>query len=134
MRRTLVVPLIAASFLTAISARAGESDEPSRSLYLRYCSACHGAKGKGDGTVGSLMQTKPTDLTQIARKNDGQFPFGRVMQMIDGRNMVRAHGDPDMPVWGEIFKEQPTWDMGRRAEVLGKLMVITEYLRSIQEK
>jgi hypothetical protein len=39
-----------------------------------------------------------------------------------------------MPVWGEVFEERPTWEIGRRAEVRGKLMLITDYIRTIQAK
>jgi hypothetical protein len=49
-------------------------------------------------------------------------------------NDVRAHGDPAMPVWGETFRAESAWDMGRRVEVQGKLMLITDYVRSIQAK
>ncbi|MGZ8443641.1 MAG: hypothetical protein ACXW6K_06520 [Candidatus Binatia bacterium] len=28
------------------------------------------------------------------------------MATIDGRPLVRAHGDRDMPVWGEIFRSE----------------------------
>jgi mono/diheme cytochrome c family protein len=128
MWRALMILLIAAPVLAA------ESDNPSKALYLRYCGACHGPEGKGDGIAGTFMRPKPADLTQIARKSGGTFPFAQVMDVIDGRNTVRAHGDPDMPVWGELFRDQSTWDMARRAEVRGKIMVITDYVRSIQEK
>jgi mono/diheme cytochrome c family protein len=103
-------------------------------MYLRYCSACHGPAGKGDGIAGSFMTPKPADLTQIAAKHDGTFPFQAVMAYIDGTNDVRAHGDPTMPVWGETFRAASAWDMGRRVEVQGKLMLITDYVGSIQTK
>jgi hypothetical protein len=52
----------------------------------------------------------------------------------DGTKDVREHGDPAMPVWGETFRAESAWDMGRRVEVQGKLMLITDYVRSIQAK
>jgi mono/diheme cytochrome c family protein len=134
MRVTPTILLLAAPLLIALPAQAAETDNPSKALYLRYCGACHGPGGKGDGIAGTFMRPKPTDLTQLAKKAKGEFPFLQVMEAIDGRNSVQAHGDPDMPVWGEIFQEQSSWDMTRRAEVRGKLMVIADYLRSVQEK
>jgi mono/diheme cytochrome c family protein len=134
MRRHLTTLLIAAAVFAGAPAHAGEPDDPGKALYLRYCGACHGPDGRGDGIAGTFMRPKPTDLTQIAKKNGGEFPFHRVMQVIDGRETVRAHGDPDMPVWGELFHTQAGWDMTRQAEVRGKIMVITDYLRSIQGK
>ena len=72
-------------------------------IYMRYCAACHGKSLKGDGPVASGLTKKPIDLTQLARKNNGTFPFDKVAAMIDGRETTRMHGTPDMPVWGEIF-------------------------------
>jgi mono/diheme cytochrome c family protein len=119
----------------APAARAAEpAADPGRAMHLRYCSACHGPAGKGDGIAGSFMTPKPADLTQIAAKHDGTFPFQAVMAYIDGTNDVRAHGDPTMPVWGETFRAASAWDMGRRVEVQGKLMLITDYVGSIQTK
>ena len=103
-------------------------------MYLRYCGACHGPSGQGDGIAGSLMRPKPLDLTRLAKERGGKFPFERVMTYIDGSTDVRAHGDASMPVWGAEFRAQPGWDVARRAEARGKLMLITDYVRSIQSQ
>jgi hypothetical protein len=79
------------------------------------------------------MRPKPADLTQIAKQHGGVFPFDDTVKVIDGRS-TPAPGDPDMPVWGEILRDNPAWEMSRRAGVRGTLVLITEYLRSIQEK
>lgn len=111
-----------------------DAESPNRAVYLQYCGACHGPSGKGDGIAGTFMTKKPTDLTTIAKQNKGEFPYMHVMRVIDGRDTVRAHGDPDMPVWGEVFAEKPSAPVGQRIEIQGKLMLLTDYLRSIQEK
>ncbi|MDZ7380135.1 MAG: hypothetical protein ONB06_12425 [candidate division KSB1 bacterium] len=80
------------------------------------------------------MTPRPTDLTQLAKKNNGEFPFMRVIRIIDGRETMRAHGDPDMPVWGEIFASEVPGAMNKEANIRGKVLLITEYLASIQEK
>jgi hypothetical protein len=103
-------------------------------MYLRYCGPCHGPLGKGDGVAGSFMTPKPADLTRLAEKNGGTFPFQKVMAYIDGTQGVRAHGDPVMPVWGEVFRAEAGWDTGRQVEVRGTLMLLTDYVRSIQAK
>jgi mono/diheme cytochrome c family protein len=131
--------LFQAAFATLLlmappAANAAEPSNPGKTAYLRYCSACHGESGKGDGVVSGFMQPKPTDLTQIAKQNNGQFPQGRMVQVIDGRATLRAHGDPDMPVWGEVFLEQDGMTTHEQAAVRAKVMLITDYLRSIQEK
>jgi mono/diheme cytochrome c family protein len=112
---------------------ASEDQEQGRAFYLKYCGACHGESGKGDGVVSGFMRPKPTDLTEIARKAGGTFPFVETMQIIDGRDTRRAHGDPDMPVWGEIFRPPSGASGDERAQVAGKLLILTEYLRSIQQ-
>jgi len=32
--------------------------------------------------------------------------MSKVMSAIDGSRAVRAHGDREMPVWGEIFRKE----------------------------
>jgi mono/diheme cytochrome c family protein len=134
MQRTFVRTALAVTALVAVAApvQAAE-DGAAKATYLRYCGACHGPGGKGDGIAGTFMRPKPTDLTQIAKKNGGKFPFEPTMRIIDGRDSVRAHGDPEMPVWGEIFKRDAA-NPASREEVQGKLLLITKHLESIQEK
>jgi len=72
-------------------------------IYVRYCASCHGRSMKGDGPVAPGLLKKPIDLTVLASKNGGTFPYDKVAAMIDGRRTNRMHGTPDMPVWGEIF-------------------------------
>jgi len=131
MRKTLVAAVFAC--LGSIAAYAAD-DAPGRETYVRYCGACHGPNGRGDGIAGTFMRPKPIDLTQIAKGNKGEFPFMHVMETIDGRTTVRAHGDPQMPVWGELFTDQANSTSARQTEVRGKVMAITDYVRSIQEK
>jgi mono/diheme cytochrome c family protein len=132
-----VVLLLAASPAATRAAGPAHGAGPApaaKTTYLRYCSACHGESGKGDGVVAHLMQPRPTDLTALAKRNNGVFPYAQVMNSIDGRESIRAHGDPDMPVWGELFEAQEGMSLGRQASVRGKLMLITDYLATIQAK
>ncbi len=119
----------------ACAAAAIEAPPVAKELYLKYCSACHGETGKGDGVVSGFLRPKPTDLTQLAKQAGGKFPFVDVMKDIDGTATIRAHGDSDMPVWGESFRHElrdgPPDDQIR---VRGRLMLITEYIESIQGK
>jgi len=137
MNRTLPSLALAVTLVVSGSPGVGSAagaDHPGRSAYLRYCGACHGPSAKGDGLAGTFMTPKPPDLTTIAKQHGGRFPFQQVMQEIDGTTTVRAHGDPTMPVWGEEFRDETTWDASRRAHVRGRLMVITDYLQSIQQQ
>jgi len=136
MRGILFVGLALAAVVLVSTAQVQgkEPIPPAKAAYLRYCSACHGESGKGDGVVSHLMNPRPSDLTQLAKKNKGEFPFMRVLRIIDGRETLRAHGDPDMPVWGEIFAMEAPGSLQKEATIRGKVLLITEYLESIQEK
>ena len=46
--------------------------------YQNYCAVCHGADGKGQGIMNKYLTVRPADLTQLAKKNGGTFPFGRL--------------------------------------------------------
>jgi mono/diheme cytochrome c family protein len=100
-------------------------------IYLRYCAACHGRSLKGDGPVASGLTKKPIDLTELAKKNEGTFPFEKVVAMIDGRQSTRMHGTPDMPVWGEIFTMTKSSDAPTAESAVKR---ITHYVWSQQAK
>jgi mono/diheme cytochrome c family protein len=122
----------------APSARAAEPQHPGKQLYLRYCGACHGPEAKGDGIVGTFMRLKPPDLTLLAARHGGEFPLEQVVKTIDGREAPRAHGDPAMPVWGQVLSEELGSGTKRRVpverRVQGRILSIAEYLQSIQVK
>ena len=99
-------------------------------VYQRYCGSCHGEKGLGDGAMAKDLAVPPTDLTLLAKKNGGKFPFHQVVQVIDGRKTARGHGLPDMPVWGEVF---PKTKGTASPDVQTAVARITHYLWSIQK-
>lgn len=102
--------------------------------YQNYCAVCHGVDGKGQGIMSQYLTVRPTDLTQIAKKNGGTFYFWRVYRVIDGREEVRGHGTRDMPVWGDRFRAQAGGnDSGSRAQAAGRLLGLVFYLQHIQE-
>lgn len=103
--------------------------------YQNYCAVCHGVDGRGQGIMSRFLTLKPSNLTQIAKKNNGEFPFWRVYRIIDGRDEVMAHGTRDMPVWGERFRVQSGGnDAGARAQAAGRLLGLVFYLQYIQER
>jgi mono/diheme cytochrome c family protein len=128
--RTLGIVALALSAL----ARPGSGEEFGPRLFGKYCSACHGPGGKGDGIVAQLMQPKPPDLTQLAKKNGGKFPYYEVIRLVDGRETVRAHGDSDMPVWGERFAAEEGGGPDAQAVARGKVVLIVDFLEKIQQK
>ena len=73
-----------------------------------WCSRCRGTMGRGDGPFAGNLKGKPVDLTALSARNNGEFPKDLVRRLVDGRSMPRAHGTPEMPVWGMWFTQQIT--------------------------
>jgi mono/diheme cytochrome c family protein len=126
----LVVALLAGGVLLARLASAANGN-PGRDAYFRYCSACHGDDGRGKGEVAGSMRPKPADLTQLAKKNGGTFPYAEVKEIIDGRKRVAAHGSSKMPVWGKVFAEEKAYERPED-HAQSQIDLITSYLASIQ--
>lgn len=101
-----------------------------RNTFRIYCASCHGATAQGNGPVGAYLKIPPADLTRLAASNKGEFPAERVAASIDGRE-VPSHGPRDMPVWGMTF-QTPGKDSDQEAEVRGRILDLTAFLRSIQ--
>jgi mono/diheme cytochrome c family protein len=73
--------------------------------YEISCMPCHGINGHGDGPLAKSLMTAPADLTKIAKSNRGKFPSNKVADIIDGRRIVAAHGQREMPVWGDRYRK-----------------------------
>src|SRR5579864_6547315 len=43
-------------------------------LFRAYCAVCHGEDGKGHGPLAPQLKAMPSDLTILAKANNGQFP------------------------------------------------------------
>jgi len=100
-------------------------------LFRAYCATCHGVDGKGTGPMSATLKTPPADLTGIAKRNKGKFPFEKVQRIISGEERPAAsHGTREMPVWGPILSEV-SWDQD-----LGRIRIysLTKYLEEIQAK
>ncbi len=100
-------------------------------IYIRYCAACHGKSLKGDGPVAAGLVKKPINLTELAKNNGGTFPYEKTAAAIDGRQTTRMHGNPDMPVWGEIFSTSSRTDAPTAESAVKQ---ITHYVWSNQVK
>jgi hypothetical protein len=62
----------------------GDEFDPGKSEYQPSCATWHGKDGKGNGPVGAELKVPPPDLTVLAKKNNGVFPFNSVYELIDG--------------------------------------------------
>jgi hypothetical protein len=56
-----------------------------------------------------------------------------VLSSIDGRRVVRAHGDRTMPVWGAIFRKEHEKESYTELTTLLRAKVIAEYVGSLQK-
>lgn len=111
MRHTRILAALAGA--TVVVAPLLASAQPPFDLgkheYESNCAVCHGPGGKGDGPYMSFMAYKGKgvgDLTLIAKRNAGAFPFQRVYEQIDGTQQVEVHGPRNMPVWGKDYVRQ----------------------------
>lgn len=122
------------SAVAAIAAAGPQTSQiaDGKQKYDTYCAACHGAEAKGDGKLGRSLQKRPADLTQLAKKNQGQFPTEAVAKLVDGRATDRAHSKADMPVWGDVFSKSQT--TSGPEEVKARIDALVKYLETIQER
>jgi mono/diheme cytochrome c family protein len=100
-------------------------------MYANYCAACHGKEGKGNGPAAEALKVPPTDLTMLAKHNNGKFPYDHVAAVLNGKAMTPAHGSSEMPIWGKVF-----WSIseGHKGEVQQRVANLTKYIESMQVK
>ena len=95
-----------------------------------YCATCHGTDGKGEGPLADSLRFHPPDLTLIAKRSGGEFPTEKIHRIVDGRKPLPGHGGPDMPIWGDAFRNAETgYD---DAKVKEKIRSIVDYLHTLQ--
>lgn len=136
MHKNTLLALFAVSAL-ALPGTAAAQMTAGEIEYQQACAACHGAGGLGDGPVAEYMSVPVPDLTKVAARRDGKFPYQELMEMIDGRNAERQPGPhgTSMPVWGDRFM----LDSGHADRVeneintLGRISSLVNYIYSIQQ-
>lgn len=106
---------------------------PGRILYLTYCESCHGVAGLGDGPAAASLRRPPADLTRLFERYGTPLDRERLVEYIDGRQMLDAHGPREMPIWGaEFFGDAPP--MTPNVEGLRRRLieVLAAYLETLQ--
>ena len=105
-----------------------------QTAYMDNCASCHGVDGKGDGPAARGLAVAPPDLTTITARNGGVFPTDQVMSTIDGLDRG-AHFSAAMPEFGagDLGETVIVEEQGLGTPVPMKLLVLTEYLESIQQ-
>jgi mono/diheme cytochrome c family protein len=102
MRRVVLGPAL--SIALALAAPALAADDLGVRLYFNHCAACHGDDGEGTGPVAASMRVTMPNLRSLAQRNGGTFPVDAVRAYVDGRDILAAHGDRQMPIWGDVFR------------------------------
>jgi mono/diheme cytochrome c family protein len=130
--------LVSGSALLTSAACAQDSD-PGKSEFQSSCAACHGIDAEGKGPLSRQLKVLPADLTVLAKKNNGVFPFQTIYEVIDGRKEVAAHGTRDMPIWGNRYGPNvaqtfivPGFDP--ESTIRMRILTIIDYLNRIQKK
>jgi mono/diheme cytochrome c family protein len=98
-------------------------------LFILNCAVCHGLDGHGHGPLADAMKTAPADLTQISKRNNGEFPAAKVADIIRNGGGVLGHGDSSMLAWGLYFSEKHNPAVGK-----AKIAALVDYLRDLQQK
>ena len=132
MRNLRAGPLTLACALLAGAASAADAPHAVLSGSASYkinCAMCHGADARGAGPLTDRLGVRPPDLTLLARRNGGRYPADQVHRIIDGREPVKGHGGPDMPIWGDVFKPGPAIT---EDELRKNIDSLVEYLRTLQ--
>jgi mono/diheme cytochrome c family protein len=126
-----LTPMVLNSRQVNGNTQSSRPDTADTQLFHTYCASCHGVTGHGDGPIAGEFRKVPPDLTKYSARNGGVFPSERLRQIIDGRG-VPAHGNREMPVWGDAFRS------GRGAlsaeGVTARIDAIVRYLKAIQER
>ncbi len=136
-RRALAAATATASMLMALAAPAASaqdySDFTGAQLFARFCASCHGAQGRGDGPVAPTLKVEVPDLTRLVRQPGDPFPLEQVRRIVDGREVLAAHGARRMPVWGYEFAtataSEPDSGAANAAVLVGRLV---DHVRTLQ--
>ena len=104
-----------------------------REMYISYCAPCHGMTGEGNGPAAPAFKQAPTNLTLLAKTHGGKYPADAVKTTLTFGTNVLAHGDPKMPVWGNLFN---SLDNGTGTSSVPKMRIrnLTNYIETLQAK
>jgi len=103
-------------------------------MYTTYCAVCHGADGKGNGPAATSLKSHPVDLTQLSKKNGGNFPSAHVATILQFGVENPAHGNKEMPIWGDLFQTLNTSGRATSGQTRLRISNLTDYLKTIQQK
>ena len=101
-------------------------------LYRQYCASCHGEDGRGHGPVEPYLTVKPSDLTRITARRDGDFPREQLKRVVAGDEVIAAHGTRTMPIWGEQLQVDVIGTVNKPVVARGRIGFLVDYLETLQ--
>ena len=102
-----------------------------KAMFKQYCASCHGADAKGRGPATPTLNTRVPDLTTLAKRHDGKYPYEYVESVLRFGPGYSAHGSQEMPVWGPIFQYLENYN---EAAVRQRIKNLCDYIESLQQK
>jgi mono/diheme cytochrome c family protein len=137
----LLVAATGSNRLLAQSTALPDQMNNGEALFQQYCATCHGSDARGNGPVAGDLKTTPPSLREIAKRRGGEFNAQEIAAFIDGRHMPRAHGTPEMPIWGRLFGYAAQAEgalssdqIALEKEIKVRIALLVDYLKSIQDK
>ncbi|MBD3662724.1 cytochrome c [Sulfitobacter aestuariivivens] len=128
--------LIALTCLFALTGAAhAQGAGRGQDLFETHCATCHGLEGTGKGPMAPVLLLQPTNLRELAARNDGIFPTARVVMRIDGRDPLVSHGSP-MPIYGDFFEGDDTplkAETGQPIMTSRAIVDLVDYLERLQQ-
>jgi len=136
-RTILLAALILAVYATGARANPAQDQDqlpanyvPSGGqIYKQYCAACHGPNAKGNGPVKTMLRKPAPDLTTLAKRHGGKFPYAYVVGVLRFGPGVPSHGSGSMPMWGPLFEYYYNQSSAQQ-----RVQNLCDYLASLQEK
>ena len=128
MRKVTLAPALGLAL--ALGTPAFAADDTGARLYFNHCAACHGDDAEGTGPVAASMRVTVPNLRTLAQRNGGAFPVDAVRAYVDGRSILAAHGDRQMPIWGDVFR-----GVDREADdrtVRRRIAAIVDFISTLQ--
>lgn len=102
-----------------------------KQMFTSYCAPCHGVDGRGHGPAATALKAIPTDLTELSKRNHGNFPDTHIVAVLQFGAENPAHGSAQMPVWGPILGQMSKTNVQDKQLRISNL---SRYIESLQER
>lgn len=105
-----------------------------KQMYVIYCARCHGLDGRGQGPAASALKLAPTDLSSLARNNNGLYPAKHVVTVLKFGTQSSGHGSKAMPAWGPALQSIDHSAGGTQDTQALRIANLVKYVETLQAK